>query len=239
MFTEAVTAPRMARTDRSLGTRETILSAAEVLFAERGMYAVSNRQISEAAGQGNNAAACYHFGTRTDLLRAIESKHREPIEKLRAQMLATVVDSTDLRDWVGTLVRPLTDHLAALGTPSWYARFAAQAMADPAYRQVVTRDALASPLLVQTIDGINRCLPELPRRVRSERMVMVRNLLMHTCAEHEGALAEHGPRSRSAWPVAGEGLIDAIVGLWRASVHVSPAGAAPSTTTAGDQRGAR
>ena len=36
------------------------------------MYAVSNRQISEAAGQGNNAAACYHFGTRTDLLRAIE-----------------------------------------------------------------------------------------------------------------------------------------------------------------------
>ena len=50
---------------------------------------------------------------------------------------------------------------------------------------------------------------------------MVRNLLMHTCAEHEGALAEHGPRSRSAWPVAGEGLIDAIVGLWHAPVHVS------------------
>ena len=59
------------------------MSAAERLFAERGMYAVSNRQISEAAGQGNNAAACYHFGTRTDLLRAIESKHRAPIEELR------------------------------------------------------------------------------------------------------------------------------------------------------------
>ena len=54
------------------------------------MYAVSNRQISEAAGQGNNAAACYHFGTRTDLLRAIESKHRVPIEELRAQMLAGI-----------------------------------------------------------------------------------------------------------------------------------------------------
>jgi len=187
------------------------------------MYAVSNRQISEAAGQGNNAAACYHFGTRTDLLRAIESKHREPIERLRAQMLTDVGDSTELRDWVGALVRPLTDHLAALGTPSWYARFAAQAMADPTYRHVVTKDALASPLLVQTIDGINRCLPDLPRRVRSERMVMVRNLLMHTCAEHEGALAEHGPRSRSAWPVAGEGLVDAIVGLWCAPVHVSAA----------------
>jgi AcrR family transcriptional regulator len=215
---------RTARTDRSLGTREAILTAAEVLFAERGMYAVSNRQISEAAGQGNNAAACYHFGTRTELLRAIEGKHRAPIEELRAQMLASVGGSTELRDWVSALVRPLTDHLAALGTPSWYARFAAQAMADPTYRHVVTKDALTSPQLVETIDGINRCLPELPKRVRSERIVMVRNLLMHTCAEHEGALAEHGPRALSGWPVAGEGLIDAIVGLWRAPVHLSIAG---------------
>jgi len=223
VFTEAMTAERVARSVRSTSTREAILSAAEVLFAERGMSAVSNRQISEAAGQGNNAAACYHFGTRTDLLRAIESQHREPIESLRAQMLIDIGDSTELRDWVGTLVRPLSDHLAALGAPSWYARFAAQAMADPAYRHIVTKDALASPLLAQTVDGINRCLPDLPRRVRSERGVMARNLLMHTCAEHEGALAEHGPRSRSSWPVAGEGLIDGIVGLWRAPVHVSVA----------------
>ncbi|ORV33461.1 TetR family transcriptional regulator [Mycobacterium conspicuum] len=223
MFTGAVKPARMARSERSTTTREAILTAAEWLFAERGMYAVSNRQISEAAGQGNNAAACYHFGTRTDLLRAIEAKHREPIEELRGRMLADIGDSTELRDWVGTLVRPLTDHLAALGTPSWYARFAAQAMADPTYRQVVTKDALASPRLVQTIDGINRCLPNLPRRVRSERGVMARNLLMHTCAEHEGALAEHGSR-RSPWPVAGEGLIDAIVGLWRAPIHVGAAG---------------
>ena len=225
-----MTPERAARSDRSTSTREAILSAAEVLFAERGMSTVSNRQISEAAGQGNNAAACYHFGTRTDLLRAIESKHREPIERLRAQMLADIGDSTELRDWVGTLVRPLSDHLAELGTPSWYARFAAQAMADPAYRHIVTKDALASPLLAQTVDGINRCLPDLPKRVRSERGVMARNLLMHTAAEHEGALAEHGPRSRSSWPVAGEGLIDAIVGLWRAPVHVNAAAERPGQT---------
>src|ERR1700742_1889978 len=151
-----MTAQRVARSDRSTGTRE------EVLFAERGMYAVSNRQISEAAGQGNNAAACYHFGTRTELLRAIESKHREPIEELRAQMLDDIGDSAELRDWVSTLVRPLTDHLAALGTPSWYAQFAAQAMADPTYHHVVTKDALMSPKLVRPIDGITRCLPDPP-----------------------------------------------------------------------------
>jgi hypothetical protein len=124
---------------------------------------------------------------------------------------------------VSCLVRPLTDHLADLGNPTWYARFAAQAMTDPAYHGFVVKDALSSSSLVEVVDGINRCLPDLPRRVCSERIVMVRNLLMHTCAEHEAALAEHGPRSRSAWPVAGEGLIDAIVGLWRAPVHVGAA----------------
>ena len=77
-------------------------------------------------------------------------------------------------------------------------------MADPTHRHVVTKDALASPQLVQAINGINNCLPELPKRVRFERIVMARNLLMHTCAEHEGELAEHGPKARSSWPVAGE-----------------------------------
>src|SRR3954467_15856688 len=119
-----MTAARVLSSDRSSGTREALLSAAEGLFAERGMYAVSNRQISEAANQRNNAAECYHFGTRTDLLRAIETKHRAPIEELRGRMLDEIAASTDLLDWVGTLVLPLTDHLAALGNPSWYARFA-------------------------------------------------------------------------------------------------------------------
>ncbi|MDO3638763.1 TetR/AcrR family transcriptional regulator [Mycolicibacterium arseniciresistens] len=216
-----MTAARVLSSDRSSGTRQLILTAAERLFAERGMYAVSNRQISEAAGQGNNAAVCYHFGTRTDLLRAIEAKHRGPIESLRARKLAEIAGSADLSDWVSALVTPLTDHLDTLGSPSWYARFAAQAMADPQCRQLVTRDALGSPLLVQAMDGITRCLPDLPRRVRFERIVMARNLLMHTCAEHESALAEHGPRARSPWPVAAEGLVDAIAGLWQAPVRIA------------------
>ena len=51
-------------------TRELILTTAERLFAEHGV-AVSNRQISEAAGQANNFAVGYHFGTKTDLVLAI------------------------------------------------------------------------------------------------------------------------------------------------------------------------
>ncbi|MGK2866028.1 MAG: TetR family transcriptional regulator, partial [Mycobacterium sp.] len=50
-----MTAARPLRTDRASTTREAILTAAERLYAEHGVFAVSNRQVSEAAGQGNNA----------------------------------------------------------------------------------------------------------------------------------------------------------------------------------------
>ena len=214
-----MTAARPLRTDRASTTREAILTAAERLYAEHGVYAVSNRQVSEAAGQGNNAAVGYHFGTKTDLVRAIEERHRAPIEAHRERMVELTGRNTDMRGWVTCLVRPLTEHLDELGIPSFYGRFAAQAMADPSYREVVKRDALASPQLVQAMEGIIACLPDLPKRVQSERIVMARNLLMHTCAEHEGALATHGPRARSPWPRAAEGLIDGITGLWQAPVR--------------------
>jgi AcrR family transcriptional regulator len=218
VLTEQMTTAAKLRNDRASSTREAILTAAERLFAEHGVYAVSNRQVSEAAGQGNNAAVGYHFGTKADLVRAIESRHRIPIEQLREQMVADALDSTGLREWVACLVCPLTEHLAELGNPTWYARFAAQAMADPAYHKIVVKDALASRSLVQVIEGINRCLPDLPGAVHAERNIMARNLLMHTCAEWERALSEGSPVRRSGWREATSGLIDAIVGLWLAPV---------------------
>ncbi|MEB3019590.1 TetR/AcrR family transcriptional regulator [[Mycobacterium] crassicus] len=211
------TADKAVRAERANSTRDAILTAAERLFAEHGVFAVSNRQVSEAAGQGNNAAVGYHFGTKTDLVREIERRHRAPVELLREQMVVGAVDSAELRDWVSCLVRPLTDHLAALGNPTWYARFAAQVMADPAYHDIVVQDALSSPSLVQVIEGINRCLPDLPAPVRQARNVMARNLLMHTCADWERTLAGGG-KPKTSWHEASSNLIDAIVGLWRAPV---------------------
>lgn len=193
-----------------------MLGAAERLFAEHGMHAVSNRQISEAAGQGNNAAACYHFGSRADLLRAIETRHRTAIDAIRSRKLEELDSSHELRDWIGVLVYPFTEHLEALGAPTSYARFAAQAMADPTYRDLVVAGALTSDLMLKTVRGINRCLPDRPKRVRLGRWMMASNLLMHTCAEIEGELAIGKPSVSSNWSVVAEELITALVGLWEA-----------------------
>ncbi|MEU0806840.1 MULTISPECIES: helix-turn-helix domain-containing protein [unclassified Streptomyces] len=211
-------AGRTVRAEQVSATRELILTAAERLFAERGVYAVSNRQVSEAAGQGNNAAVGYHFGTKADLVRAIARKHAGEIERIRGRLLAEIGDSDDIRDWVACLVRPVPEHLADLGSPTWYARFCAQVMTDPALHEIIVEESLSSASLPQVIEGLNRCLPDLPAEVSAERGIMARELILHISAERERALAENSPTPRATWHDAATGLIDAIVGLWLAPV---------------------
>jgi len=206
------------RTDRAHATREAILVAAERLFAEHGVLAVSNRQVSEAAGQGNNTAVGYHFGTKADLVRAIVRKHSAPIEELRQRMLAEIGDSTDVRDWISCLIRPVAEHLAAVGSPTWFARFGAQIMTEPSLRPIMVDESLSSPSLVRIVEGMRRCLPDLPDEVRAERGDMARQLLVHMVAERERALAEGTPTPRSTWDDAANGIVDALVGMWLAPV---------------------
>jgi AcrR family transcriptional regulator len=217
-----IMAGRAIRAEQVNATREQILTAAERLFAERGVYAVSNRQVSEAAGQGNNAAVGYHFGTKADLIRAIVRKHDGRIEEIRSRLLAQIGDSTDVRDWVDCLVRPVPEHLADLGSPTWYARFCAQVMTDPALYEIMIEESLGSPTLRQVIDGLRRCLPDLPADVRAERGDMARHLILHVSAERERALAENAPTPRANWNDAATGLTDAVVGIWLAPVTPSP-----------------
>jgi AcrR family transcriptional regulator len=207
------------RAVRANETRELILSVAERLFAEQGVVAVSNRQISEAAGQGNNTAVGYHFGTKADLVRAIVRKHSGAVERIREDMLAEVKGDAEVRDWVACLVRPSTGHLAELGSPTWYARFGAQVMTDPTLREIMIDESLSSPALLRVLDGLNGCLPDLPVEVRIERGEMARQLLVHTIAERERALADNIPTPRRTWHDAATGLIDAITGLWLAPVN--------------------
>jgi len=201
------------RTERAQATRDAILAAAERLFAEHGVITVSNRQISEAAGQGNNTAVGYHFGAKADLVRAIVRKHTDPMELLRDRMVADAGDSTDLRVWVACLVHPVTEHLAELGSPTWFARCAAQVMADPELRSVLVEEALSTPALRAVLAGLNRCVPDLPAPIRAERDDMARHLIVQMTAERERALAENRPTPRSSWRDAATGLIDAIVAI--------------------------
>ncbi|WP_239014858.1 TetR/AcrR family transcriptional regulator [Archangium violaceum] len=207
-----------SKSDRGSETRELILVTAERLFAEHGVEAVSNRQVSEAAGQSNNFAVGYHFGSKEDLVVAIARRHSESVERRRTEMLAELTGSPDLRDWVSCLVRPATEHLASLGIPSWYARFIAQVTTHPALRERVFNESYTSRSLQQAHESMFRLIPRLPEAIRQERNEMGRLLVVHMCAERERALHEGTASPHSTWESTAAGLVDALVGLWLAPV---------------------
>ncbi|WP_016909073.1 TetR/AcrR family transcriptional regulator [Streptomyces xiaopingdaonensis] len=205
-----------AHRDRAGRTREALMVAAERLYAEHGLLAVSNRRIGEAVGQRNVTAVGYHFGSRTELVRAIMARHGEQVDGLRGRCLAGGPPGDDVRGWVECLARPPLRYLASLGVPSWSARFSAQVMTEPALGKLVGEEACARPHLRRILDGLGRRLDHLPPPVRESRGTMARQLVTAVGAERERALAEGGPRE--SWEEASQGLVDALVGLLTAEV---------------------
>src|SRR3954447_24782186 len=72
-------------------TRESLLDAAESLFAEHGIQAASLRAITQRAA-ANLAAVHYHFGSKEGLVRAVFSRRLKPLKGERLPLL----DAADL-----------------------------------------------------------------------------------------------------------------------------------------------
>jgi AcrR family transcriptional regulator len=112
------------------GTRVLLIETAERLFAERGVNAVSLREIGATAGQRNTGAVRYHFGTKEALVNAVFEHRMTPINEHRLAMLADL-DASGRSDEVCGLTEayllPLADMLGDPGRPSWYLRFCVHA----------------------------------------------------------------------------------------------------------------
>jgi AcrR family transcriptional regulator len=199
-------------------TRELILDTAERLFAEQGIFATSNRRIAEAAGQGNNWVAGYHFGTKADLVRAITHRFTAEVERSRMQILATLDDSAGLEELLGCLVRPWTDRFEALGPKSYFARVCAQAMNSPTLRPIVVEEGSDSESLEQTWEALDKHFPGRADLSTELRRGVMQHLIVFVCAERESALAEGRPTSRRTWADEANGLIDALQGIITASM---------------------
>lgn len=201
-------------------TRGQLLRAAERLYAEHGLSEVSNRQVAEASGSANNSAVAYHIGTKDDLIAAIADAHSGPIARRMRRMVERARGSADPREHVACLVRPYTDHLAGLGTPSWFARFTAQTVTDPALGEHLFFDPTLTPLVREASDAMWALLPPVPDEVAALRDQMTRILVVHTCAEQERSSAATGVGVD--WTLVGNGLVDAVAGVLTAPVEPHP-----------------
>lgn len=109
-------------------TRAQLIRAAERLFAERGVEAVSLREINREADQRNATALQYHFGDRPGLLHAILEKHEPAIEKSRHALLDEIEknDEPALRSLALALVLPASEKLSDRDGGRAYLRIVAQ-----------------------------------------------------------------------------------------------------------------
>ena len=115
-----------------------MIEAGERLAAERGLAAMSLREVQAAAGQRNKSAAQYHFGDRRGLIEAIASERMGPINEHRQRLLDDLDDlddGTGVRDLMAVVVVPLAE--ATIRPGSCWARFLAQGLADPELSDVV------------------------------------------------------------------------------------------------------
>src|SRR5580693_7590640 len=79
-------APRAA----SEQTKDQIKVAAQMLFARHGVDAVTVQEIVDAAGQRNNAALHYHFGSKEELIRQMVVDGAAVLDKRRREMLDAI-----------------------------------------------------------------------------------------------------------------------------------------------------
>ena len=152
----------MART-----TRQAIIDAAEILFANEAPDAVTVATITKQAGQRNQAAVHYHFGGRDGLLASIIDQHHARLDDVRFARLAELDaeaggSSLTLETLAEVIVRPMVEEL---GTASGRAFLRIQG--DRLAAGVQTGQLAAS--MVEIGHRLIGVLPPAPEPWRAER----------------------------------------------------------------------
>ena len=147
--------------------RERLIVTAERLFAQRGINGVSLREIGVAAGQRNNSASQYHFGSKAGLIEAIFALRMSAINERRVQALADLDragDGYDLRGLIGAFVHPLAASLDETDDERWYVRFLAHVLAEPGGSVIRAQHREFTGASTRSCTASTRCWPIFPSR---------------------------------------------------------------------------
>jgi AcrR family transcriptional regulator len=196
------------------GAREQMIAAAERLAAERGLGAMSLREVQLASGQRNKSAASYHFGSREGLIEAVVATRMGPVNERRLALLAGFdphPGGATVAQLVAVLVVPLAEH--TIGRPgSRWARFLAQGMTDPALSTLVRRTFEGlSYLEVRT--RLVEVLDHLPAERRERRVDHATGLMLLSLAATEARLDAEGATDLPLSGLPLSELVDDLVAM--------------------------
>jgi AcrR family transcriptional regulator len=171
---------------RGEATRERLLDAAVMLFAERGLRGASLREINEAAGQRNTNALHYHFGDREGLIRALTARHTAVLGARQRELFAawTAEGGTDdLRTLLGILQRPAVEYVVQGRVQAAWLRVAAQLLTSP---RTATEDIVAVVPDESLVVGraiVDLLSPPLPEDLAVRRLQAVSEGAAHLIAD--------------------------------------------------------
>ena len=202
-------------------TRNAIIRAAERLFSEQGIEAVAMRQIAVEAGQKNNYATQYHFGSKAELVTAIYELRIGPVELRRQQILddLNVEGRTDdLRAIVDAMLRPSAERLLTSRSESYYLRFLA-AMSRTMPKEFFEAGRDLAPAYARGLERIDALLSDVPKQIRHQRMdwCLSSGIMMLGKLERDVARLTFPQRTRQV-SIAIEALIDFCFGALTAPV---------------------
>ncbi len=169
------------RTDdpAAIGTRESLLDAAEELFSERGIPAASLRAITERA-TANLAAVHYHFGSKEGLVRAVFDRRLAPLNRERLALLDRCeAEGGGVEEVVQAFVGPVF-MLACEAHKSAFAQMMARAYTEPReeVREIVASQF--SEVIERFVEALARRLPALPEDEIFWRLLFVAGAMAHT-----------------------------------------------------------
>lgn len=206
----------------SRDTRLQLILAAERLFAERGIGAVSLREINIAAGQRNSGATHYHFGSKNGLIEAIfRFRHAATYERRRelADRIAADGAGDDVRRLVQALVLPLAEQFTRDAAGGRYVRFLQQVHDDPRSRGFARFVGKVDEAQVRIERMLRRARPDVPRRLFDERLRHMADHIIHAFASRERrGVGRGGRRNGPDAALFVRNLIDTWVGALSAPV---------------------
>ena len=169
-----------APVNRSSSTKERILGAAEVLFAQRGFEGASLRQLTAAAGV-NLAAVNYHFGSKEKLVEQVFRRRLDALNAQRLAALAKVKESGNdrLEDTLDAFIRPALELSHEDNNGSLFMRVLARAFAehDDSLRQFLSENY--GHVMRQFTAEFARLLPHLSKEELYWRIDLVTGALTH------------------------------------------------------------
>jgi AcrR family transcriptional regulator len=211
-------------------TKEQLILTAERLFAVHGIDAVSLRQISVEAGNANNSAVQYHFGSKEGLVRAI-FEYRIPHLTRRRRLLVAEATSrgaeNDLRTCIECYLLPVVEEAEA--DDGYYLMFLAQLQRYGIGETPF--DRLPEMLRATTRGFMTRVadlLVDIPEPVRSNRVAGAMTICLHASADRQRSRRHGAPVLPYALHVAN--LFDGLMGFLQAPVSEATARALAATS---------